>query len=69
MTIAEGKKPYNGINGIWTQYHIRCHPYIVIGIIEIRIITCACIYFKNTMDLPWDPYLVSKDQPIYSAET
>ena len=35
----------------------------------IRTIPCACIECRNSMDLPWYPYLVPKDQPRYSSVT
>ena len=31
FTIVEGRKTYHDVNGIFTQYHIRYHPYHSIG--------------------------------------
>ena len=63
MTITEGRKLYNCVNGILNLYHIICYPYLGLGICTMIRITCACIYCINSIDLPWDPYLVQKDQP------
>ena len=65
--MAEGRKNHHDVNDILTHYHIRCDTCIGIGRFSIRIITCSDIEFRNYMDLPWDPSLVPKDQPIYSS--
>ena len=69
MTITEGIKPYHGVTGILTHYHKICDLYLGIGRYKIRIIPFACIYFISDMDLPWDPYLVPKDQLKYYSVT
>ena len=60
---------YYGVNGILTQYLIRCDPYLGIEICAIRIIPCSCIDIRNAMDLPWGLSLAPKDQPRYSSVT
>ena len=69
LTITEGRKPYHGVNGIFTHYGIRCDPYLGLGIFEMRIIPCACISFINDIDLSWDLYPVTKYHPRYSSVT
>ena len=54
LTIAEGRKPYHGMNGILTNYHIQFNPNLGICKIFIRRINYACIDFRNDMDLTWD---------------
>ena len=49
------------------QHNIRCDTYLGIGICEIIIILCAYIYRINIMNLPWDPSIAPKEQPIYSS--
>ena len=69
MNIAEGRKPYHGVDGILPCYHIICDPYLGLGRFAIIKITCTCIDFRNAMDLPWDTYIVPKDQTRYSSVT
>ena len=51
LTIAEGRKPYHGLNGILTNYHIQFNPYLGLCKCSIRRIPYACIDFTNDMDL------------------
>ena len=53
------------MNGILTHCHIICDPYLGIGIYVLNIILCSYLYFRNSMDLPWDPYLVPRDKSRY----
>ena len=69
FTIEEGRNSYHGVNVILTYYCIRCYPYLGIGICAIRIIPCACLDFRNSIDLPWDPFIVPNYQPRYSSVT
>ena len=69
LTIAEGRKRYHSANGILTHHHIICDPYIDIRRFATRRIPCTFIDFINSMDLPWDPYIVPKDHPRYSSIT
>ena len=52
------------MNGTSTQYQISCDPYLGIGKCKIKMTPYDYIGCRNSMDLPWDPYIVPKDQPI-----
>ena len=65
MIIAERRKPYHGMNGILTHYHILCDHYMGFGRYTIRILPCDCIELIDDMNLQWDSYILPKDQPIY----
>ena len=69
LIISEGRNLYHGVNRILTHYCIRCDPYLCLGICTINGIPCPCIYCINFMSLPWDPYLVPKDQLRYYSVT
>ena len=69
MNFSEGKKSYHSVNEILTHYHIWCDPYIGPGKCAMKIISCACIKYNFLMDLPLDPSLVPKYQPIYYSVT
>ena len=69
QNIAEVRKPYHGVNGILTCYHIRCDPYLGLGRYEIRIIPSDFIELINSVCLQWYPYLAPKYQPRYSSVT
>ena len=57
------------MNIISTQFRILWNPYLGLGRCDTRIIPYDCIKWSNTMYLPRDPYLVPKNQSIYSSET
>ena len=62
FTIEEGRNTHHGVNGILNHYHRLCDPYIDIGRFYIIRIPYDCIEFMNIMGLPWDTYIVPKDQ-------
>ena len=63
------RKSYPGVNVILTHSHIICDPYLGLGICATKRIPYACIDCINAINLPWDPYLVVKNQPRYSSVT
>ena len=65
LTIEEGRNPYHGVNVILTHYYIRFNPYLVIVRCEIIRIPRAFIGYIDAIDLPWDPYIVTKKHSIY----
>ena len=69
LAISVGRNPYHVVNRIFTEYNILCYSYLVIVGCSIIRIPCAFIYFMNTMDLTWYPYLVPNYNPIYSSVT
>ena len=41
-------------NGISSMYNIRHDPELGVGKDDVRRITCACSFFIEQLDLPWN---------------
>ena len=69
LSISERINSYHVVNGILTHYNIQYDPYLCIGRCYIIRMTYYCIEFSNTMNLPWETYLVPKHKSRYSSVT
>ena len=69
MNIIEVRKPYHGVNGILTNYHLIYDTYLGIGRCSTIRIPYDCIVFRNIIDLTWDQYLEPRDHQRHSSVT
>ena len=57
------------MDGMLTHYYIIFDSYLDIGKFTILRTPWDCIDFRNSMDLPWDTSIATKDKPRYSIVT
>ena len=66
------KKEFSGFrkgnrNGISSMYIIRCDSVLGVGKVVVRRIPCACSFFIEQLDLPWDKNEKDTSQKRYGT--